>query len=223
MCRRWLKRVAHKPRDAALRPYNKETMATSSPFSFPSSFPEALKPPAWALEEGQRRIILLLNHVLQQEPEATVRLKRQKGKAIHAQWREFTFSLLVTPAGLFDLANPDAKPDAKPGLQLEILVQSPLEILQMLLAGNKPDVRIEGDVQLAAELNWLVDHVRWDLEEDLARLVGDVPARAIGDVVRKVVVALKGFTGKSNGPAKAAMDAAGVSDASVTSLRGRAT
>ena len=196
-------------------------MATSSPFSFPSSLPEALKPPAWALEEGQRRIVLLLNHVLQQEPEATVRLKRQKGKAIHAQWREFTFSLLVTPAGLFDLANPDVKPDAKPGLQLEILAQSPLEILQMLLAGNKPDVRIEGDVQLAAELNWLVDHVRWDLEEDLARLVGDVPARAIGDVVRKVVAALKGFTGRPRGPSNAATGAADVSDTSNSSARGR--
>ena len=177
-------------------------MATSSPYSFPSSLPDALKPPAWALEEGQRRIVLLLNHVLQQEPEATVRLKRQKGRIVHAQWREFTFSLLVTPAGLFDLANQDAKPD----LQLEILAQSPLEILQMLLAGNKPDVRIEGDVQLAAELNWLVDHVRWDLEEDLARLVGDVPARAIGDVVRKLAAALKGFKGKSPGHERAATD-----------------
>lgn len=183
-------------------------MATSSPFSFPftfpSSFPEALKPPAWALEEGQRRIVLLLNHVLQQEPEATVRLKRQKGSVVHTQWREFTFTLRVTPAGLFDLA---AQGD-KPNLQLEILAQSPLEILQMLLAGNKPDVRIEGDVQLAAELNWLVDHVRWDLEEDLARLVGDVPARAIGDVVRKLAAALKGFAGKSTASASNATETA---------------
>ena len=172
-------------------------MATSSPFTFPSSFaaslPEALKPPAWALEEGQRRIVLLLNHVLQQEPEATLRLKRQKGRVVHAKWREFTFVVSVTPAGLFDLAAADAKPN----MQLEILAQSPLEILQMLLTGNKPDVRIEGDVQLAAELNWLVDHVRWDVEEDFARLVGDVPARAMGDVVRKLAAALQSFTGKS--------------------------
>jgi ubiquinone biosynthesis protein UbiJ len=39
-------------------------------------------------------------------------------------------------------------------------------------------VRIEGDVQLAAEVNWLVDHVRWDMEEDLSRLMGDAPAHA---------------------------------------------
>ena len=179
-------------------------MATSSPFSFPSSLLDALKPPPWALEEGQRRVVLLLNHVLQQEPEATLRLKRQKGRVIHAQWLEFTFSLLVTPAGLFDLATQDAKPD----LQLEVLARSPLQILQMLWAGSKPDVRIEGHVQLAAELNWLVDHVRWDLEEDLARLVGDVPARAIGDMVRRLAVALKGFTGSASMPASAGKDIA---------------
>jgi hypothetical protein len=41
-------------------------------------------------------------------------------------------------------------------------------------------VRIAGDVQLAAEVQWLVDHVRWDLEEDLSRVIGDAPAHAMG-------------------------------------------
>jgi ubiquinone biosynthesis protein UbiJ len=51
--------------------------------------------------------------------------------------------------------------------------ESPFAIAQELIAGDKPAVRIEGDVQLAAEVNWLIDHVRWDIEEDLARLMGD--------------------------------------------------
>ena len=36
-------------------------------------------------------------------------------------------------------------------------------------------LQVSGDVQLAAEVNWLVDHVRWDAEDDLARAIGDVP------------------------------------------------
>ena len=32
---------------------------------------------------------------------------------------------------------------------------------------------------LAAELRFLCDHLRWDAEEDLARLLGDIPARRI--------------------------------------------
>lgn len=38
---------------------------------------------------------------------------------------------------------------------------------------DKPAVSIEGDVQLAAEVAWLVDNLRWDVEEDLSRLIGD--------------------------------------------------
>jgi ubiquinone biosynthesis accessory factor UbiJ len=55
---------------------------------------------------------------------------------------------------------------------------------------------IAGDVQLAAEVNWLVDNVRWDVEEDLSRLVGDVPAHAIGDAGRALVKALRQFIGE---------------------------
>ncbi|MFX9915838.1 hypothetical protein ABTP64_18690, partial [Acinetobacter baumannii] len=57
----------------------------------------------------------------------------------------------------------------------------------------KPPVRIEGDVQFAAEINWIVDHVRWDLEEDLARVVGDGPAHAAVQAVKSLARGLKDF------------------------------
>ena len=86
----------------------------------------------------------------------------------------------ATPAGLLDLAPADAPAD----LTLVILDDSPLVIAQALMQGDKPKVRIEGDVQLAAEINWLADHVRWDLEEDLARLMGDAPAHTLVQAAR---------------------------------------
>ena len=54
-------------------------------------------------------------------------------------------------------------------------------------------MRIEGDVQLAAEVNWLVDNVRWDLEEDLSRLMGDAPAHALAQAGRGMAQALRQF------------------------------
>jgi ubiquinone biosynthesis protein UbiJ len=60
-------------------------------------------------------------------------------------------------------------------------------------------VRIEGDVQLAAEVNWLVDHVRWDIEEDLARILGDAPAHALGQAARRVVDALRQLLARASG------------------------
>jgi ubiquinone biosynthesis protein UbiJ len=63
------------------------------------------------------------------------------------------------------------------------------------LRGDKPAIRNEGDVQLAAEINWLVDHVRWDVEEDLARLIGDAPAHQVAQVARRAAQALRQFVG----------------------------
>jgi ubiquinone biosynthesis protein UbiJ len=155
-----------------------------------------LTPPAWAIEEGHRRIVLLLNHVLQQEPQAMERLVRQKDRVVLSQWRNFSFKVLVTPAGLLDLAGTDAVAD----LTLVITEESPFAIAQAVMQGNKPAVRIEGDVQLAAEINWLADHVRWDVEEDLARIMGDAPAHMLMQTGRTVAQALQQFVGKRTTP-----------------------
>ena len=40
-------------------------------------------------------------------------------------------------------------------------------------------------MQLAAEVNWLVDHVRWDAEEDLSRIIGDAPAHSAMQALRQ--------------------------------------
>ena len=52
-------------------------------------------------------------------------------------------------------------------------------------------------MQLAADVNWLVDHVRWDIEEDLARIVGDAPAHALGTVARRMAKVLQQFAGRT--------------------------
>jgi ubiquinone biosynthesis protein UbiJ len=170
-------------------------MTTQSPFSFLAGFFQNLPtptPPAWAIDETHRRVVLMLNHVLMQEPQAMERLLRQSGRVILAQWRSFTFSLRVTPAGLFDLAGEGDTPD----LTLVLTEESPFALAQTLIAGSKPPVRIEGDVQLAAEVNWLADNVRWDLEEDLSRIVGDAPSHMVMEAVRKLGGGLRDFLGR---------------------------
>lgn len=172
-------------------------MATQSPVSFLDQLfdrvGQALQPPPWAVEEMQRRLVLLLNHVLQQEPEAQARLKRQSGRLVEAHWRHFSVRLLATPAGLLDLGPATQAAD----LTLTLTEESPFALAQTALRGDKPAVRIAGDVQLAAEVQWLVDHVRWDLEEDLARVFGDAPAHAMGTVMRRMADAVRQFAGRA--------------------------
>ena len=92
----------------------------------------------------------------------------------------------------------DLAPTAQlPDLQLTLADESPFSLAQAAVRGEKPAVRIAGDVQLAAEVQWLVDHVRWDIEEDLSRIIGDAPAHAAGQVLRRMGEAVRQFAGRA--------------------------
>lgn len=166
-------------------------MSNSSPISFVQSlFEDAAsrwQPPVWLLDEGQQRLLLLLNHILMQEPEAQSRLARKKGSVIHVRWGRFFLAVGLTPAGLTERAAPESAPD----LILSVEAQPPWEVARQVLAGHRPAVQIEGDVQLAAELAWLADNLRWDVEEDLARVLGDVAAHGLVEAGRRLLAALR--------------------------------
>ena len=176
-------------------------MNTTSPFSFLESIAARFQPPAWVVDEAQQRLVLFLNHVLMQEKEAQDRLARKKGSVLHVRWGFFEMDLCITPAGLVDRAPATAKPD----LLVSVTADSPLTLVQSVLAGKSPPVKIEGDVQLAAELGWLAENLRWDAEEDLSRVLGDIPAHALADAGRRLLAALKPFL--ANGPLAAAATA----------------
>jgi ubiquinone biosynthesis protein UbiJ len=194
----WLQGFRHCNKFVPSNSVKMGTMATQSPFSILEGFFQKLplpnlQAPSWAVNELQRRLVLLLNHVLMQEREAMTRLAHQQGQTMLVQWRTFNFKLVATPAGLLDLATPDATPD----LVMTVTDVSPLAIAQAALRGDKPAVHIEGNVQLAAEVNWLVEHVRWDLEEDLARVMGDVPARTLSQIAQSITGNLRQFIAKA--------------------------
>ncbi len=174
------------------------TMATQSPFSMLEgllqNFSLPFTPPTWAIDELHRRVVLLLNHVLMQEPQAMERLTRQKGRVVRIQWRDMTFVVTVTPAGLLDVAAAGQQTD----LSLNMIDDSPFVLAEGLLSGNKPAVRIDGDVQLAADVSWLIDHVRWDIEEDLSRVLGDAPAHGLMQAVLAMTHGIRQFAGRSS-------------------------
>ena len=176
-------------------------MNNTFPFSFLESLVTRFQPPAWMVDEGQQRLVLFLNHVLMQEKPAQVRLLRQKGRIVHMRWGVFAIDLIVTPAGLVDRAPPLSKPD----LVLSVAAESPMVIVRSALSGKAPPVKIEGDVQLAADIGWLAENLRWEAEEDLSRLVGDGPAHALAEVGRRVAAGLKQFLAQNPLPAAPAV------------------
>lgn len=176
-------------------------MATQSPFSWMSqALPQALdtlQPPDWVKDELLNRLMLLLNHVLASEPQAMARLARQKGQRIDMVWRGTALQLTPTAAGLLERGTFEEF-----DLRLSVLDESIGSLVSTVMQGDKPRVRIEGDVQLAAEINWLIDNVRWDVQEDLSRLLGDAPAHLVSQSARQLMSAVKQFV-QSRSPSAA--------------------
>ena len=188
-------------------------MTNTFPFSFLESIATRFQAPEWVVVETQQRLVLFLNHVLMQEKEAQDRLARKKGSVLQIRWGLFGLDLLITPAGLLDRADSSVKPD----LLVAVAADSPIALMQAVMSGKSPPVKIEGDVQLAAELGWLAENLKWDFEEDLSRVVGDIPAHAMADAARRVSQAVKSFLTSAPGSpfnAAKAADAASAKDSS---------
>ncbi len=149
----------------------------------------SMRPPPWMQQAVQQRLVLLLNHVLQQNQPAQERLLSQKGKTVRVSWQQFSLRLQITPAGLFALL-PDA---ADADLSLTLQEKWPLQILQRATLGERPTVHIAGDAQLAEQINWLVANVRWNVQAELAAILGETPAHYLALVAQHLAHALRCF------------------------------
>ena len=120
----------------------------------------------------------LLNHLLDAEPWARLRLAPFAGETV-----ELRAPLLPT-LRLRILAGGTVEPGgAEPGLTMTLKPG----LLAALARGEEHAMRsvdVEGDAKLAAEVLVLARHLRWDAEEDLSRLVGDVAAHRLADAGR---------------------------------------
>ncbi|MDI9332261.1 MAG: hypothetical protein QM527_13330 [Alphaproteobacteria bacterium] len=150
---------------------------------------DSVRPPEWLLQEAQLKGVLFFNHVLLQSEQALPRTRRLAGRSLQMKWRQVCWEWAFTPAGLFETRPVQARAD----LVLDLGDVSPTQLAALLWRADRPNLRIEGDVQMAAEINWLVDHVRWRPEEDLARLVGDAQARALALLGQRLIQGLRAF------------------------------
>lgn len=144
-------------------------------------------------QEGRERLILIVNHVLVSEPVAQQRLRPHSGRRLRVVpdgWPRLLsmmvpppapLEVVVTPAGLLDLCPMLEPGDERQTPDLEVVVDShdPLGMVASVLAGGMPSLQVAGDAQLAADVNWLADNLRWDVAADIERLFGPVPAERL--------------------------------------------
>jgi ubiquinone biosynthesis accessory factor UbiJ len=158
------------------------------------------------LPAAQARLLLVINHVVSREPAALEKLQAHDGRRLRveltgqASWLPALPPLRtrITRAGLFE-SDGDVYDD-EPDLTLSVTMPSPQQLLAALAGNVTPEVRIDGDAAVAADMHWLVDHLRWDIEADLAQALGPTPARVVMSVGRTAAKTLR----RSFAPAGAA-------------------
>lgn len=119
------------------------------------------------------------NHILRSAPLAMERLARHAGRNVAVHLGPLTWAFTIQTTGEVTAALPGAARD------LELRV-SPF-LLPRLAAGDAAaarEVEMKGDVELAADISFLARHLDWDVEEDLARVVGDIAAHRIVSAAR---------------------------------------
>jgi ubiquinone biosynthesis protein UbiJ len=144
-----------------------------------------------------QRATLWLNHVLSSEDAAVQRLRPHAGRFIRLQmdgWPsllpplpDLTFA--VTPAGLVEWCG--AQAPAAVDLRLTIDASNPARTLAQGLTGQRPAVEVVGDAALAADVSWLMDNLRWDIQDDLARVIGEGPAHELARIGGKLAAGLR--------------------------------
>ncbi len=150
----------------------------------------------------QDRLVLLINHVVSREPIAAQRLRPLAGRGLVVTlsgWPAVLpaapdLVLGVTPASLFERL--DAPPAGQGGLRIEIDASNPAKLALGALSGEAPRVSVQGDAAFAGEMHWLMDNLRWDIEDDLAGIVGPLAARQLAQFGRALRRTLSGMAGR---------------------------
>jgi ubiquinone biosynthesis protein UbiJ len=151
------------------------------------------------------RLTLVINHVLAAESVATARLRPHAGRSVALSIRGWpallpappSLAWRVTPAGLLEWCG--IEPVAAPDLAVTLDAPNPALLISRLVAGEVPSVQIDGDAQLAGDVNWLLQNVRWDVAADLERLFGPIvaqPLHRIGSALAKALRAALDLGGR---------------------------
>lgn len=151
--------------------------------------------------EAMQRLTLLINHVLSRERVATDRLRPHSGRSLRVCFEVAPevrlppflpslpeWCLVVTPAGLLEW---QAQPTSPPDLQVRVRLEDPIAIARRALAGQRPDIVVEGDAALAGDVNWLAMNLRWDIADELDRLLGPAAAQTLVQAARALASALQ--------------------------------
>jgi ubiquinone biosynthesis protein UbiJ len=124
-------------------------------------------------------LVAFVNHLLRGAGWAREELGRYAGRTARFEAFPFALSLTVLDGGEVAAADAAAAPVVTarltPGLMLRLAARDETAW---------QDVEISGDTDFAAAIHHVVRNLRWDVEEDLSRVFGDIAAHRMAESAR---------------------------------------
>ncbi|WP_428826269.1 SCP2 domain-containing protein [Azonexus sp. IMCC34842] len=121
-----------------------------------------------------RLIFAALNHLLQGETWAQDRLRPFAGARVLIEAGPIAFGLLIDERGFFSSGDNAKQADVTLTLPADTAVKFIVDRQNLFAA-----VKLSGSADIAESLAFVFRNLRWDVESDLAGLIGDIPARRL--------------------------------------------
>lgn len=120
-------------------------------------------------------LVAALNHLLKPASWARARLQAYAARSVRFDVARFQLVMAIDSEGYF-------VPSDKPEPAIDVIIRLPSETPFLLLHGldhAMAAAHVEGNAEFATELSFVLRNLHWDAEEDLSRLIGDVPAHRL--------------------------------------------
>jgi ubiquinone biosynthesis protein UbiJ len=127
-----------------------------------------------------------INHLLEQQPSARSAFADYHGAVFRIAPSGQLFDRLAADFTILEdgRLSPGATEPPRVTLQFELSANLAMDFLRDGSAGAMRRVRIEGDAALATAIAGLARQLRWDVEEDLSQVIGDLAAHRVSATVR---------------------------------------
>ena len=126
-------------------------------------------------------VVPVVNRLLRTNSWALERLSAHVGKTVLIDAVAVVLRLAITESGELAAAPADAPADAT-------IAVTPALLLRLAMRDENAwrEATVSGDVELAAAIDYVRRHIEWDYEEDLSRIVGDIPAHRLANSLRSL-------------------------------------
>lgn len=127
-----------------------------------------------------------LQHITHQNSWAKPHLKPFAGQIITFDFSLLRMSLIILEDGSLATSPDNALPNAT--------VFIPPSLALRLVSGDahaKTLIKVDGDVHVATEVSKVLQQMRWDIEEDISHITGDIAAYKIGEVTQSMFAQAK--------------------------------